>query len=80
MVGFKNKIPGYSVYISKKKNICGNKIILPIIKRNHANNLKNEYYTTKNKIIVEKSEESGSIGENDSGNRSENGNEGSKDE
>ena len=80
MVGFKNKIPGYSVYINKKKNICGNKIILPIIKRNHANNLKNEYYTTKNKIIVEKSEESGSIGENDSGNRSENGNEGSKDE
>jgi hypothetical protein len=80
MVGFKNKIPGYSVYINKKKNICGNKIILPIIKRNHANNLKNEYYTTKNKIIVEKSEESGSVGENDSGNRSENGNEGSKDE
>ena len=80
MVGFKNKIPGYSVYINKKKNIYGNKIILPIIKRNHANNLKNEYYTTKNKIIVEKSEESGSIGENDSGNRSENGNEGSKDE
>ena len=80
MVGFKNKIPGYSVYINKKKNICGNKIILPIIKRNHANNLKNEYYTTKNKIIVEKSEESGSIGENDSGNRSENGNEGSKDD
>jgi len=80
MVGFKNKIPGYSVYINKKKNICGNKIILPNIKRNHANNLKNEYYTTKNKIIVEKSEESGSIGENDSGNRSENGNEGSKDE
>ena len=80
MVGFKNKIPGYSVYINKKKNICSNKIILPIIKRNHANNLKNEYYTTKNKIIVEKSEESGSIGENDSGNRSENGNEGSKDE
>ena len=79
MVGFKKKTPGYAVYKTKKKNSNENKIVLPVIKRNKINNLKKDKKSEKEKIIVEKSEESGSVGENDNEEKSEN-NEGSKNE
>ena len=84
MAGFRKKTPGYSVYIKKKKklnninNISNNKIVLPVIKKNNIFKVKKE---EKEKIIVEKSEESGSVGENDSGDKSDNnGNEENKEE
>ena len=84
MAGFRKKSPGYSVYIKKKKklnninNISNNKIVLPVIKKNNIFKVKKE---EKEKIIVEKSEESGSVGENDSGDKSDNnGNEENKEE
>ena len=81
MAGFKQKSPGYSVYNTKKKILSPNKIILPVIKRNKESKIKKKYKTVKDKIIIEKSEESGSVGENDSGgDKSQEGNEGSKDE
>ena len=52
---------------TKKKILSPNKVILPVIKRNKINKMKKEYKTVKDKIIIEKSEESGSVGENDSG-------------
>ena len=84
MAGFRKKSPGYSVYIKKKKklnninHISNNKIVLPVIKKNNIFKVKKE---EKEKIIVEKSEESGSVGENDSGDKSDNnGNEENKEE
>ena len=70
MVGFRNKSPGYSVYIKKNKKLnynYNNKIVLPVIKTNKKFKIKNEFKKEKEKIIMEKSEESGSVGENDSG-------------
>ena len=87
MVGFKKKKAGYEVYKTKKKNSNENKIILPAIKRNRVIPLKKGFKTEKEKIIIEKSEESGSVGENDNDNedkedKTENAksNEGSNDE
>ena len=71
MVGFKKKNPGYAVYNTKKKNLNENKIILPVIKKIKINKVKNEYKEEKEKIILEKSEESGSVGENDNEEKSE---------
>ena len=84
MVGFRNKSPGYSVYIKKNKKLnnynynYNNKIVLPIIKNNKKFKIKNEFKDEKEKIIVEKSEESGSVGENDSGKSDNNENEENK--
>ena len=85
MAGFRNKSPGYSVYIKKNKKInnnynynYNNKIVLPIIKTNKKFKIKNEFKEEKEKIIVEKSEESGSVGENDSGKSDNNENEENK--
>ena len=85
MAGFRNKSPGYSVYIKKNKKInnnynynYNNKIVLPIIKNNKKFKIKNEFKDEKEKIIVEKSEESGSVGENDSGKSDNNENEENK--
>ena len=71
MVGFKKKKAGYEVYKTKKKNLNENKIILPEIKRNRVIPLKKGFKTEKEKIIIEKSEESGSVGENDNDNDNE---------
>jgi len=71
MVGFKKKKAGYEVYKTKKKNLNENKIILPAIKRNRVIPLKKGFKTEKEKIIIEKSEESGSVGENDNDNDNE---------
>ena len=87
MVGFRNISPGYSVYIKKNKKLnnnnnynynYNNKIVLPIIKNNKKFKIKNEFKDEKEKIIVEKSEESGSVGENDSGKSDNNENEENK--
>ena len=82
MAGFKKKNPGYAIY--KKKNTVnrniGNKIILPVINRNKKKYPKSGFKTEKEKIILEKSEESGSVGENSNEEKSEKENEGSKDE
>ena len=82
MAGFKKKNPGYAIY--KKKNTVnkniGNKIILPIINRNKKKYPKSGFKTEKEKVILEKSEESGSVGENSNEEKSEKENEGSKDE
>ena len=82
MAGFKKKNPGYAIY--KKKNTVnrniGNKIILPVINRNKKKLPKSGFKTEKEKIILEKSEESGSVGENSNEEKSEKENEGSKDE
>ena len=89
MVGFKKKNPGYAIYNSKKRILKENKILLPAINRNQINALEKGFKTEKEKIIIEKSEESGSIGENDNENdndneekedKTENENEGSKNE
>jgi hypothetical protein len=89
MVGFKKKKAGYEVYKTKKKNLHENKIILPAIKRNTIIPMKKGFKTEKEKIIIEKSEESGSVGENDNDNdneekedktENEKSNEGSKNE
>ena len=79
MVGFKKKKPTYVLYKTKKKSSNENKIVLPAIKKNKINNVKDEYKSEKEKIIVEKSEESGSVGENENEEKSDN-NEGNKDE
>ena len=63
MVGFRQKSPGYSIY-NTKKNFRIKKVILPEIKQNKKERIKSEFNTTKNKIIAEKSEESGSVGDN----------------
>ena len=72
MVGFKKKKAGYEVYKTKKKNLHENKIILPAIKRNRIIPMKKGFKTEKEKIIIEKSEESGSVGENDKDNDNDN--------
>ena len=77
MVGFKKKIPGYAIY---KKQSMSNKIILPSIKRNQNKYVKKGFKTEKEKIILEKSEESGSVGGNSNEEKSDKENEGSKDE
>ena len=77
MVGFKKKIPGYAIY---KKQSMNNKIILPSIKRNQNKYGKKGFKKEKEKIILEKSEESGSVGGNSNEEKSDKENEGSKDE
>ena len=52
--------------------------MLPVIKRNKIYKIKNEFKDEKEKIIVEKSEESGSVGENESRKSENNENEGNK--
>lgn len=78
MVGFKKKTPSYSIY-NTKKNFHIKKVILPVIKKNKKPKIKNEF-NNKEKIIVEKSEESGSVGDNADDDKSEIKNEGNKDE
>ena len=77
MVGFRKKIPGYAIY---KKQSMSNKIVLPSIKRNQNKYVKKGFKTEKEKIILEKSEESGSVGGNSNEEKSDKENEGSKDE
>ena len=57
-----------------------NKIILPSIKRNQNKYVKKGFKTEKEKSILEKSEESGSVGGNSNEEKSDKENEGSKDE
>jgi|GEM_PF-5882406 len=78
MAGFRRKTPGYAVYIMKPKKNNNNKIVLQVIKRNKIYKIKNEFKDEKEKIIVEKSEESGSVGENESRKSENNENEGNK--